>query len=325
MNVLILGGTAFFGKEIAREFQSSGHEVTLFTRGRVLPTDLPPHHHLIGDRAKIADLKRAAAAARWDLVIDNIAFTAEDVKGALSVFQNVGRYLFCSTVSVYRYAVERKGPLQEASVDYQFKPPQEDLSDEHWKYAFDKKEAERVLVEQAKIPWTILRPPVVYGPQDITARGYWYLARLEAGGPILLADGGRRVFRLAYSRDVARAFFLAAQTPKTIGKTYNIAQLESKTLKDFIVESARALGKTPELIDVPLEEAGPCAGPFATMIDLLPEVSLAVKDFGFSDTPFATFVGETAKWFSKHWKGDRAKLLATRQEEITLASKWRKK
>src|SRR5262245_54714395 len=103
MRILILGGTAFIGRDIARLFREAGHSVTLFTRGNVMPSDLQPHRHIKGDRNKREDLARAAAADDWDIVVDQIAFNAGHVAGALEAFPKVKRYILNSTVSVYRY------------------------------------------------------------------------------------------------------------------------------------------------------------------------------------------------------------------------------
>src|SRR5690606_8317212 len=90
MRLLLLGGTSFFGKDICRTFKAAGWDVTLFTRGNVTPDDLPPHAHIRGDRNKPADLKRAAEAGPWDLVIDNIAYEAAHVKQATDAFRGCG-------------------------------------------------------------------------------------------------------------------------------------------------------------------------------------------------------------------------------------------
>jgi nucleoside-diphosphate-sugar epimerase len=324
MKVLLLGGTSFFGKDIARLFHQAGHSVTLFTRGQQKPSDLPALNGIVGDREKPADLERAARAESWDLVIDNIAYTAQHVEQALTAFAGIKRYLLCSTVSVYRFVRDRyPQPLKETAVDYDYSPPEEIPDDIHWKYARGKLEAERAVIRQTRVPWTILRPPVVYGPYDVTDRGFWYLGRLQQGGPMLLASDGSASFRLSYSVDVARAFLDAAQTTRTIGHIYNTAQSEIITLRDFIEESARALSATTDLISIPIEFLGDLGGPYSTMPNLVQDNSAAERDFGYRTTPWTEFAAITAAWFRDHWKGDPAKLYATRREELALAQQWR--
>jgi nucleoside-diphosphate-sugar epimerase len=324
MQVLILGGTSFFGKEMVRAFFAAGHSVTVFTRGHAKPTDLPPHQQLTGDRNSLSDLMTVGKGKNWDVVIDNIGYTQEDAEKFIKAFKTAKHLIFDSTVSVYRYAkTSYPQPLSEDCVDYRSRPREEDLTDVHWKYARGKLDAERVIVEECKTPWTIIRPPVVYGPDDVTNRGFWYLARLLDGGPILLSNGGIQSFRLAYSKDVAQAFLHSALNPKAFNKAYFVGQKEIITLKDFIDESAKHLGVQPQYINLPAECVGELAGPHASMINMIVDISRAERELQFKPTPFAEFCRETALWFREHWKGDSNQLLATRPKELALALKWK--
>lgn len=326
MNVLILGGTQFFGKEIVRLLSEAGHNVGVFTRGNLPVHHIAPHQHIQGDRENPEDLKRAAETERWDVVIDNIAYSAAHVRAALKAFSDVSHYVLCSTVSVYRYIPSPyPQPMKEGGVSFDFQPSEEDLNDVHWKYARGKLDAERECMKQRKVPWTILRPPVVYGPEDPTERGFWYLARMLTGGPLLLANGGVQSFRIISSLDTATAFLQVVENrKKVLKKAYFIGQQEIITLKDFIGESARAMGLMPDYLDVPADILGEMGGPWAPMVNLVPDISAAKKDFGFQPTPFVDFIQSTALWFRDHWRGDEKKLLSTREQELQLAARWKK-
>ena len=263
MKVLILGGSTFFGTEIARTFLAAGHKVSLFTRGNRKAQNIPGCIQLTGDRNNDADLQKAASTP-WDLVIDNIAYNGDHVRQALAAFRTAGHYFLTSTVSVYRYSHPRMiQPLQEDSVRFDHTPSEQDLNDVHWKYANGKWEAEKALRSQRAVEWTIFRPTVVYGPHDPLERGWWYLARALKGGPILVANGGVAGFRLVYSVDIAHAYLQASQAGAH-GKTYNLAQTEIITLRDFIEESAKALGLKPELVNIPRELLGEMGDPTPT-------------------------------------------------------------
>jgi len=324
MQVLILGGTSFFGKEMVRAFFAAGHSVTVFTRGIAKPTDLPPHQRLVGDRNSLSDLMTVGRGKDWDVVIDNIGYHAEDAEKAVKAFRNVKHFIFDSTVSVYRYSSKLfPQPLVENEIDFSLHPPIEDLSDIHWKYARGKLEAEQVIQQKCEIPWTIIRPPVVYGPDDPTQRGFWYLARLLDGGPLLLPNGGTNSFRLVYSKDVAQAFLAAALNPVSFGKTYYIGQKEIITLKDFLDESAKHLGVHPHYVSIPSDILGDLGGPHSSMVNIIVDISLAEKDLKFRPTPFPRFIKETTLWFKEKWKGNSGELLKTRSQELVLAQKWK--
>lgn len=326
MNVLVLGGTRFFGKDIVRLLYDAGHMVGVFTRGITIPTDIPPVQFIQGDRENIADLERAAQAEHWDVVIDNIAYNATHVRGALKAFSKVSHYILCSTISVYRFIPQKFAqPMREDMVSYDYNPPTEDVNDIHWKYARGKLEAERECMKQKKVPWTILRPPVVYGPFDYTERGFWYVGRLLHGGPLLLADGGVQSFRIISALDTARAFLQVIDNrKKVLRKAYFIAQSEIITLRDFIEESAHALGLVPDYVSVPAALLGDMAGPYANMVNLIPDISAAKKDFGFTTTPWPEVARTAAEWFRDNGRSNEGELLASRDKEIEFAANWKK-
>ena len=329
MNILILGGTAFFGKDMVRLLHGEGHSVSLFTRGKTVPHDLPPVRHFKGDRKNPADLRKTLQGTSWDVVIDNIAYNALDVGAALDIFKECGRYILTSTVSVYRFAKSQfPQPYREGDIDFDAKPALEGPADVHWQYARGKMEAERACLRQKQVAWTILRPPIVYGPNEgVDARGFWYLERLLSGGPIILANGGLNASRLVYSVDVARSFLRVIEQPNTIGKIYNVAQDEIITLRNFIDESARVLNVKPDYVSIPLDylkmhNVGEFAGEYAFANSWIQDIAAAKKDFDYRPTPFSQFCPSTAVWYRDNWRGSKEKLLATRPQEIELARKW---
>ncbi len=320
---LLLGGTSFFGKTIARLLVERGYELTLFTRGQASRADLPAHQHIKGDRKRKEDVLAAGRAASWDLVIDNIAYDADEMHSALDAFANVGRYVFCSTVSVYRFTRERfPHPLKEHYVDYEYRPPSEVPGNVHWDYARKKMEAERTLVSKGRMPWTIVRPPVVYGPEDPTNRGFWYLARVHDGGPLILPDGGLQTFRLIDADDCARAMVDAGECKKAVKQAYNVAQWETITLREFVEESARTLGRTPEFLSVPGELLGDYGGPYNAMSPFIPDYTKATEAWGFQPTPWTTFAARAAKWFLANEGKLASALLKNRSKERELAKRW---
>ena len=63
-------------------------------------------------------------------------------------------------------------------------------------------------------------------------------------------------------------------------------------------------------------------GPHADLINHVPDITAAVKDFGFHPTQWPVSVKTSALWFRDSWKGDEAKLLKTRPQELEFAKRW---
>ncbi|CEG23758.1 hypothetical protein BN1080_02762 [Planococcus massiliensis] len=99
MNILILGGTRFMGRFLTEAALSSGHEVTLFNRGKANPDLFPEVEKLIGDR--YGDLQ-ALKGRRWDAVIDTSGYLPWSVQESAELLaKSVGHYTFISSASVY--------------------------------------------------------------------------------------------------------------------------------------------------------------------------------------------------------------------------------
>jgi nucleoside-diphosphate-sugar epimerase len=155
MNILVLGGTRFFGKTLVEQLGSAGHAVTVLSRGK-----LPPPAgaaHLVADRADPAALASALAGRSFDVVIDNVAMTAAHVSAALdAIGDRTGHYVLTSTAAVYgdfaHGRVWRESDLDLVELERPL--PGGDA------YTIGKRAAEAVLWrgERSKVPFTIVRP-----------------------------------------------------------------------------------------------------------------------------------------------------------------------
>jgi len=95
---------------------------------------------------------------------------------------------------------------------------------------------------------TIIRPSIVFGPEDGLTNRLAALARL----PVLPVIAAERRFRPVYVKDLARAIALAALDPRVHGgKTYEIGGPQVMTMEDIYAVCARSAGREPELLDLP--------------------------------------------------------------------------
>lgn len=95
---------------------------------------------------------------------------------------------------------------------------------------------------------TIIRPSLVFGPEDGLTNRLAALARL----PVLPVIAAKRRFQPVYVKDLAKAIALAAVDPRThAGKTYEVAGPQVMTMEDIYAICASAAGREPELLDLP--------------------------------------------------------------------------
>ena len=179
MNILIVGGTRFFGIPMTRSLIAKGHDITLATRsGKPFFGEVPNLSYTALDRTDGESVKRALGGRHFDLIIDKIAYSSNDVRALLG---NVGcgRYIQMSTCAVYT----EQHPLIGES---EFKPAEHPLE---WKdrtpdYAGGKRLAERAALEyMAESDCTFVRYPVVLGINDYTGRLRFYAEHIKSGKP----------------------------------------------------------------------------------------------------------------------------------------------
>jgi nucleoside-diphosphate-sugar epimerase len=329
--ILILGGTRFFGLQLVQHLCELGHEVTVLTRG-IAPVELPPSvEQLRGNRQDRRSLIEAVGARTWDVVIDNIGYTANDGRVAIDVFDGrAGRFLFMSTSAVYYCLENIVNPYKEEATE--LLPIKEKARrDERYAYGFGKLEAERALLaafRERRFPVTILRVPIVIGPRDYTLRAYSYWIRILDGAPLILPDGGRHDWRFIFSGDVVRAFVRLLDADGVVGQGYNFAQQEIVSLREWVKLSAEILNRSVEMVGIPndwLAEHKIAAdfSPYTTSHSWILDLSKAERGLGWQSTPWREWMTTTIQWFEREYNGPPPENYLRRAEELKLIDRWR--
>jgi nucleoside-diphosphate-sugar epimerase len=257
-SVLVVGGSGFLGRRITEAFVQDGCQVAVLSRGQRAVGGLAESvEHVCADRHDRAALQTALGSRSFDVVVDNVAFEADDVASLLAALGGrIGHYLLTSSTAVYANRFTRR-PIREPDADLAVRAAVDGPNPFHPRlghaYANGKRAAEQV-VRESSVAWTILRPPVIVGADDRTHRVWWFVQRLLDGGQIVIPDWGPgRIFQVAWADDVARAFVSAAREPVSAvgGRTYNVAQAEIYTAETWISACAASLGVEPRYTHVP--------------------------------------------------------------------------
>lgn len=99
-NVLVLGGTRFFGKHLVNELLTQGANVTIATRGKTPDSFGPKVTRLIFDREDEDSIRSVLTKETYDVIYDNIAYTSNDID-ILMRHVTTERYIVTSSMSVY--------------------------------------------------------------------------------------------------------------------------------------------------------------------------------------------------------------------------------
>jgi len=239
--VVVVGGTGNISTPLVHALAAAGHEVTVFSRGattRALPDGV---RVLRGDRGDRAAFEATMRRERFDAAYDMISFTPEDATSALRAFDGVEQLVHTSTVSTFG------GALAElpANEDTPLRP----IID----YGREKARGDEVLLEAHRrrgFPVTIFKPAHAWGVgfpvlRQLSAEDPRWIARLRAGKPLLVADGGRQQWCLCHSEDVAQAYVGVLGQPFALGETYIVTGPEPTTWLDYHRDVADALGAPP--------------------------------------------------------------------------------
>jgi nucleoside-diphosphate-sugar epimerase len=250
MNVLIIGGTGLISTGIVKHLLRRGASVTMYNRNRS-PNRLPAAvKQIIGDRNDFASFEAQFKDARYDVVIDMIAYHPDAAASAIRAFGGkCEQFILCSTVCTY--GVKIPG---QVLVDETF--PQEPIS----KYGREKVQCEQLILQAhqaGKFKGTIIRPSSTYGPGGTIIDNLegnpvaW--DRIEKGLPILCGGDGQTLHVMTHRDDVGKAFAYAALNPRTYGQAYNAARDRIWTWREQLAETAAVLGRKAMVIFMPAE------------------------------------------------------------------------
>lgn len=121
-------------------------------------------------------------------------------------------------------------------------------NDPAYPYFFAKYRAEEA-VRQSTIPWTILRPSIIFGPGDGFIN---QLADLVRTAPVVpIAGTGRSLFQPVYVQEVARSFAWAVDHPESVGQTYELGGPDILTYDEIIEIIQKQLGTHKKTVHFP--------------------------------------------------------------------------
>jgi uncharacterized protein YbjT (DUF2867 family) len=127
-----------------------------------------------------------------------------------------------------------------------------------------------LIVQQAFPGAVILRPSVMFGPDDAFLN---VLAKIVRSTPVVpLVGGGRTRLQPIHVRDVAEAVRRSLQDPGAEGKIYELGGARPYTFREITEMVAARMGRRCAYVSIPFE----LAYPLARLLELLPAAPLTV-------------------------------------------------
>jgi len=259
--VTVFGGSGFIGRYVVRNLARAGWQVRVAVRrpdealflktagdvGQVTPV-----------AANIRDARSVAAAvAGADAVVNLVGILYEGGRQKFAAVQAEGAARVAA-------AARDAGATRFIQISAIGADAQSDSA-----YARSKAEGERG-VATAFPGATILRPSIVFGPEDDFFNRFAKMAMISPALPLI--GGGRTKFQPVYVGDVAAAVEKVLGDPATAGKTYELGGPRVYSFADLLRLMLSEIGRCRLLIPMPFA----LARLKATFLQLLPVPPLTV-------------------------------------------------
>jgi nucleoside-diphosphate-sugar epimerase len=286
---LVLGGAGFVGSAACKELMRRGVE-TIAAGRKDRPYGVFTSY-VAFDRTDEEQLKGALAHVQPDVLLDLACYQPAQVEAVIRNFKG-DRYVFVST-GVYPN-LNGKPAREEDFVPLSGEPPAV------LEYMDGKRWCETVLARSSDLPWTVVRPPAIFGPADHTLRIAAYIQRVADGGPLLVPEESyERQAGLAWVKDIGFALALACDRRKdTTRKAYNAA-FEGVSLRNLIEGIAQAMNVPARLHPVPFAEVPPDASPYGP--DPRRSAGYVLDrsrtELGFEPSALEDALAETLAWY----------------------------
>ena len=323
MLALVTGGHGFVGSHLCARLLAAGHRVRVLARPSSNLSNLAGTE-LEVVRADVTDPARMPQAVAGCDVVFHLAGALKGLRedDLFRVNAQGTRNLAaaCAAASprprrfVYVSSLAAAGPSPGGKAPRTEDMPSQPLT---W-YGRSKLAGEDALRSVSGLDWTIVRPPIVFGPRERDVLGYFRIARHGWLPVVGFAD---RFYSLIYAEDLAAGLMRMAEAPGAAGQVYFLAGPEVVSWVELGRLIAAALGVAGRPLRLP-EAVASAAGLIADAVAhvqgrphifssqkvlemLAPawvcSADKAARDLGWqAQTPLADALASTARWYRDH-------------------------
>lgn len=239
----VFGGSGFIGRYVVKRLAQAGHVVRIAGRnpdragllrpmgvvGQIVPLYVP--------LSSAADIARAVDGA--DLVVNLIGILAERRAGDFQRVQAEG----AGRIAIAAAAAGARRMVQLSAIGADAESPSQ--------YGRSKALGEQAV--QAAMPSaTVLRPSLVFGPEDQFFNRFAAMTRFSPAMPVI---AGATRFQPVYVCDVADAVMAALDQPDAAGRLYELGGPRVWTFRELLSWTVAQTHRRRPLVNVPLRLA----------------------------------------------------------------------
>jgi NADH dehydrogenase len=237
--ITVYGGSGFLGRHVVRALCKHGYRIRVAVRRPDLAGHLQPLGRVGQIHAVQANLRYpdsvSAAARGADVLINLVGILFERGRQRFDAVQTFGAEAVALAAAAHGARMVHVSAIG---------------ADENATSAYARaKGMGEKLVFAATPSATVLRPSVVFGPEDDFFNRFASLARFAPALPLI--GGGHTRFQPVYVGDVAMAVVEAVEGRTTPGSIYELGGPEVKTLKDILEFVLATIDRKRMLVPVP--------------------------------------------------------------------------
>ena len=254
-NILVLGGTRFFGRKLVEQLLAEGHNVAIITRGQSGNPFGDCVEHIQADRIQTEELAKAVEGRTFDIVYDNICYSPDEAKAFCDIFNGkIGKLVFTSTLSTYE-------AIGTPHTEEDFNPYTYEIQmgDRFaFTYGEGKRQAEAVFFKYAKFPVVAVRFPIVMGEDDYTKRLHFHVEHILEDEPMGFVNMDAEMSFILASEAAAFLYFAGMEN---IEGPYNATSNGTISLNDLIHLIEKKTNKQAKILIGEDENRSPYAIP----------------------------------------------------------------
>jgi len=237
MDALILGGTRYMGKHLADKLIADGHNVTIATRGNAKDEFGDKVKRIIINRENRNSLRNAFKGKHYDIAIDNLAYSSNEVRILLDSL-DTKKYILTSTCSVY--ADNFRVNMKEIDMNTHTIPLKWCNNDD-FEYDEIKRQAEAALFQAYPGQDSVaVRFPFVFGKDDYTKRLFFYVEHIFNERAMHIDN---MTARLSFIESGEAGRFLAHAATAPVFGSINASSVGTISLEEIIRYAEKRISK----------------------------------------------------------------------------------